>query len=309
MAALVDHVDIETVCPEVEIGLGVPRDPLRVVGAPGAERLVQPDTGRDLTDEMTAYAAGRLAALGPVDGFILKSRSPSCGLKDTKVYPSAERSPASHRTAGFFAREVARLFPEAPVEDEGRLTNFRIREHFLAAVFTLASLRALREQAFGDARGAASDTGRPPLPPRRAAGLLTRFHAANKLLLMSHSQAGMRQLGGTAANLQGTPIARVYEEYARGLSRALARPPRPSNTVNVLTHAMGYFKDGLTGPEKRLFLEMLESYREGRTPLGALLAVLGEWIARFDEPYLAAQTFFAPYPDTLVSIRDSGLGR
>jgi uncharacterized protein YbgA (DUF1722 family)/uncharacterized protein YbbK (DUF523 family) len=309
--ALRPHAEIVTVCPEVEVGLGVPRDPVRIVGAQGAERLVQPSTGRDITDKMISYAAGRLAAIGSVDGFILKSRSPSCGVKDARIFPSTARVAASGRTTGLFAREVVRRFPGVPVEDEGRLTNFRIREHFLEAVFTVASFRELRARAFTTAQtagaGSATEAGRTPAG--RAAQMLTEFHAANKLLLMAHSQAGMRRLGRIAANSDRLPLVDVFESYAQGLESAVGQLPRPTNVVNVLMHAMGYFKDELSSREKRFFLDLIDRFRRGRVPLSAVLAVLREWIARFDVPYLEAQTFFAPFPEALASIRDSGPGR
>jgi uncharacterized protein YbgA (DUF1722 family)/uncharacterized protein YbbK (DUF523 family) len=299
VAMLRPHVDFVDVCPEVEIGLGVPRDPVRIVRAHGVDSLVQPATGRDVTDPMTAFARERLAAIGPVDGFLLKSRSPSCGMKDTKVYPTADPSATLGRTAGFFAREVCRYFDGIPAEDEGRLTNFRIREQYLAAIFTLASFRELREHVEGGTAPRRADAARE----------LTRFHAANKLLLMSQNQAEMRRLGSIAANRDGRDPADVLDAYGAGLARAFAKLPRPTNAANVLEHAMGYFKTQIKPPEKRLFLDLLRDFREGRLPLSAPVAVLRGWIARFGEPYLEAQTFFGPYPEALVTIRDSGLGR
>lgn len=298
VSALAPYVEFVDVCPEADIGLGIPRDPLRIVAIAGVERLMQPATGRDVTDDMTAFATARLAQIGSIDGFILKSRSPSCGVKDTKVYSPTPRSASFGHTKGLFAAEAARLFPGVPLEDVGRLTNVRIREQFLTAVFTLASFRELRDGAIS------RDSS-----PRNAARLLTEFHASAKLLLMAQNQTQMRRLGRIAANPARVPAEEVWSAYAQGLLQAFERPPRPTNAINVLEHAMGYFKTQLAPPEKRLFLEMLEEYRAGRMPLSAPVAVLRAWIARFGEPYLATQRFFSPYPEELVSMRDSGLGR
>ncbi len=297
--ALRPHVEFVDVCPEVEIGLGVPRDPVRIVRTHDVDRLVQPATARDVTAEMTAFSQRRLADIGPVDGFVLKSRSPSCGVKDTKVYPTAEPSAALGRTVGLFAREVGRQFPDIPAEDEGRLTNFRIREQFLSAIFTLAAFRELREQLGGGSGRQRADTARE----------LTRFHAANKLLLLAQNQAEMRRLGSIAANRDGLEPAELLDAYGAGLAHAFCRLPSPTNAVNVLEHAMGYFKTQLSPAEKRVFLDMVRDFRAGQLPLSAPVAVLRAWIARFGEPYLEAQTFFSPYPEGLIEIRDSGLGR
>ena len=293
------HVEFVDVCPEVEIGLSVPRDPVRIVRTRDVDSLVQPATGRDVTAEMNTFARQRLASIGPVDGFLLKSRSPSCGLKDTKVYPQEGPSVALGRTLGFFAREACRQFDGIPAEDEGRLTNFRIREQYFAAIFTLAAFRELRERMGGGAVNRHADVARE----------LTRFHAANKMLLMSQNQAEMRRLGAIAANRDRLGPARVLDAYGAGLARAFSKLPRPANAANVLEHAMGYFKTQLSPVEKRLFIDMVRDFLEGQLPLSAPVAVLRAWIARFGEPYLEAQTFLAPYPEALVTIRDSGLGR
>ena len=132
------HVDFKPVCPEVEIGLGVPRDPIRVVKEAGKLRLLQPATGNDVTGKMTEFAESFLGAVEDADGFILKSRSPSCGIKDVKMYSDMEKRSSGVRGSGFFGGAVIDKFPNLPVEDEGRLTNFRIREHFLTKLFTIA---------------------------------------------------------------------------------------------------------------------------------------------------------------------------
>ena len=252
VSALARYVEFVDVCPEVETGLSIPRDPVRIVAKNGAERLVQPATGRDITDEMTRFAVEWLARVGSVDGFVLKSRSPSCGMKDTKVYPSAAHAAPIGRTRGLFAAQVASRFPGVPLEDEGRLTNFRIREQFLTAVFTLADFRELQERVLG--HGASR---------KEAARLLTEFHARAKLLLMAQSGSQMRRLGRIAANPQGAQVEEVWSAYADGLLQAFERPAHPTNTINVLEHAMGYFKTQLLAREKRLFLEMLDAYRAG----------------------------------------------
>lgn len=271
------HVELVPVCPEVEIGLGVPRPPIRLVNLDGQTRLVQPESGRDVTDEMRRFGEGFLDSVGRVDGFLLKSRSPSCGIKDVKVYGGMERAPTVGRSAGEFAAAVLRRHPHGAVEDEGRLTNFQIRHHFLTRLFAFAELRRALEGG--------------------TMGELVRFHARHKLMLMAHSPREQKELGRLVASGKG----RVPEDLA-----ARYRPARPGPTVNVLMHAQGYFSEALTAAEKRHFEGILGAYRDNRVALSAALVLLGSWIARFEQEYLAAQRFFHPYPRELMELRDSG---
>ncbi len=287
--ALMPHVDFVPVCAEMEIGLGVPREPIRVAQGPGGLRLLQPSTGADVTDRMKRFAASYLDSLAIVDGFILKSRSPSCGVRDVKVFRGVEKEAAVGKGSGFFGAAVVEKFPGHPVEDEGRLLNFRIREHFLTSLYALTRFRAAR------ARLAMRD--------------LVDYQARNKLLLMSYSQKEMRLLGKIVANSEKKAMPAVFDEYEAHLRAALAKPPKYVSNINVLMHAMGYFKDGLTPPEKAHFIASLEKYRAGKIPLSATIAIVNAWLARFGSDYLKQQTYFEPYPEELVEITDSGKGR
>lgn len=271
-----------TTCPEVEIGLGTPREPVRIVRIDDAPRLIQPATGRDLTEEMTAFGERFLDALDPVDAFILKNRSPSCGIKDVKIHhPEANRSPVG-TGPGMFAGRVLERFPGRAVEDEGRLRNPHIRNHFLTRMFTWA--------AFRDARSS------------QAVGRLVDFHSRNKLLFMAHNQAGLRALGTIVANHDRKPAEELFREYEAGLGRVLARPARPGPWINVAQHAFGYFSDALSPREKTFFDTLLQRFRSERQPLSAVLSVISGWIARFDQPYLREQTLFEPYPHELMRL-------
>ncbi len=284
------HVDFVPVCPEVEIGLGVPRPPIRLTAGDDGPRLVQSDTGLDHTEKMVAFAEKFLSELGEVDGFILKERSPSCGMKNVKLYPGPGKVQSlGSKNAGIFGAAVMEKYPGFPVEDEGRLRNFALREHFLTALFTLARFRA------------AADAG-------RMAGLV-KFQERHKLILMAYDQVKMRELGKLIANPEKRPVKEVATDYRSLLLAALARPPQSGPVINVLTHALGYFKKGLLPAEKEFFLESLEQYRSGRVPLGVPVAVVRSWIVRFDQSYLKDQYFFDPYPEDLIEVTDSGKGR
>lgn len=277
------------VCPEVEIGLGVPRDPIRIVGSNGGERLVQPTTGLDVTRSMENFTDTYLDESRAVDGFILKSRSPSCGIRDVKAYKTAEHRSPDGRTRGLFGGAVVDRFPNAAIEDEGRLRNYVIREHFLTKLFARARFRAVARS------GRIRD--------------LIDFQTQNKLLLMAYSQVQMREMGRLVANAKQMPTSELLEAYSDGLGRAMAKAPRYTSNINVMMHAAGYFSKRLSRSEKAFFGRELQRYRERRVPLSTLLGILRAWVIRFDEPYLKTQTFFEPYPEQLMSLTDSGKGR
>jgi uncharacterized protein YbbK (DUF523 family)/uncharacterized protein YbgA (DUF1722 family) len=177
IAELAPFVDYAPICPEVEIGLGTPRDPIRLVdGGDGVEkpRLVQPSTGLDVTDDMLGFSGRFLGSLEAVDGFILKTKSPSCGLHGVKVYDDPDKSSSQGKVPGLFAKEVVETHPELAIEDEGRLRNFKIREHFLTKLFAFARLREVERSG-------------------RMAELV-RFHSRYKLVLMAYNQTRMREL-------------------------------------------------------------------------------------------------------------------
>lgn len=275
-------VDFMPICPEFEIGLGVPRDPIRIVRMGKEDHLLQPSTETDLTDRMAAFSESFLSSLKAVDGFILKFRSPSCGMKDVKVYSTAGKGRPLARRPGFFGSAVLRRYSDLAVEDEGRLRNLRIREQFLTKLFTLAAFREVVQQ-------------------RSPAGLVS-FHSENKYLLMAYDQKEASFLGRVVANQEKLSFDCVISYYRDHLHRALTTPPRSTTNINVLMHAMGHFKDHLNSREKEYFMQTVERYRNGKIPLSAASSVVKGWVERFDDAYLREQTFFQPYPEELIEI-------
>lgn len=287
VAALNEHVSFRRVCPEMKIGLGVPREPVRLVASGdggAAVSMIQPSTGRDLTAEMSGFASRFLGDLGVADGFLLKGRSPSCGISQTKVH--AASGPVLRRGHGLFAQAVIDRHPDLAVEEEGRLGDFVIRDHFLTRVFASARFRAVR-----------------------SSGALVRFHATHKYLLLGHGQAGMRELGRVVANAEHKAWEEVRGAYAAGLMKVLSRPARKPARINVFQHAFGFVSDRLGAREKRHFDSVLDAYRDSRVPVGAVTTLLQSWVERFDVAYLADQVLFEPYPVALVLLLDSGKGR
>ena len=287
--ALKPFVEYHTLCPESDIGLGVPRNPVRIVSSSGSLRLVQQGTNRDVTEDLLAFADRSLTALGEVDGFILKSRSPSCGIKDSRVYPGMEKAAALRSSAGIFGGEVLRRFPNLAIEDEGRLNNDRIWDHFLKRVFTFAKFRELKKTA--QMRD------------------LVQFQAENKLMLMSYGQVELRNLGRIVANRKGYPLDVTKGEYEKHLQIAMTKIPRDTANINVLMHAMGFFSERISREEKEFFLDVLDKYRLERIPLSVPVSLVKSWTIRFDQEYLKPQTFLNPYPDELSGILGKGVAR
>ncbi|UCB44915.1 MAG: DUF1722 domain-containing protein [Spirochaetota bacterium] len=287
---LKEHVDFLLVCPEMEIGLGVPRDPVRLVGNENSVRMIQLETMKDVTKEMESFSSSFLDSLEHVDGFILKDRSPSCGNKDVKIYPKMGKvAPFTTKGSGIFGREVVARFAHLAIENEGRLNNFVIREHFLTKLFTLSRFNSVTKS------GKMSS--------------LVQFHTENKFLLMSYNQSVMRLMGRIVANPERKAPEEQIEEYRKLLSMAFAKVSRYASNINVLMHALGYFKQSLSSKEKSYFLQTLNRYRNKKVPLSVCTELLRSWIMRFNEQYLDQQSFFSPYPEELIEITDSGKGR
>ncbi|TLS67358.1 DUF523 and DUF1722 domain-containing protein [Mariprofundus erugo] len=284
--ALKPFVEMITVCPEADMGLGTPRQPVRLVRQDGEVLMLQPSTGRDVTAEMQRYLDRQMAVGTDIDGFLLKGRSPSCGPSSVKIYHGVDKSASFSKGAGLYAEAVMRCHPYAAVEDEGRLRNFHIREAFLMRIFALARLRALLM--------------RPSLAD------LVRFHASHKLLLMCYHQEMMRQCGRIASNGAHLPLQALVQEYATVFRQALCRQPGQRNIINALYHGYGWISEGLTAAERKLFVDAIEEYRDDRLTLATLQHLLKSYVLRFDHDYLGSQYFLDPYPRALFDLADSG---
>jgi uncharacterized protein YbgA (DUF1722 family)/uncharacterized protein YbbK (DUF523 family) len=274
--------DWQPVCPEIGIGLGSPRESLRLVASPGGPRLVAPRSGSDHTAAMREHSAAEIARLAalPVRGFVLKKDSPSCGLERVRVYDGGG-TPARTGT-GIFAAELRRALPDLPVEEEGRLQDPALRESFVTRVFTFDRWLAL------EAAG--------PRPRD-----LVAFHAAHKLLLLAHDPAGARALGRLVAAQAARPFAKVLGDYRRGLMAALARPASSRRHVDALQHLVGFLRPALSGAERRAILEVVEDYRRGWAPLAAPHALVRHSLRRAGHPWAEAQVYLQPHPKELAA--------
>lgn len=284
---LKNHIDFITVCPESDIGLGVPRKPVRLVRRGDTIDMVQHDTEKNCTSAMNDFASTLFLSLPSIDGFIYKEKSPSCGMSNVKIHSGINAGAAVRETgSGMFGAVFKNTFPLTPACSEGHLYNFMLREHFYTQIYTLARFRSILDN--------------------QKMKQLVEFHARHKLILMSYHQTNMRHLGKLVANHEQHDPQMVFDEYQTLLCKALARPPKVVSPINVLMHAMGYFSEKISPAEKKFFLDSLEQYRHKKIPLSVCNAIIKSWIVRFDEKYLAAQYFFEPYPEVLVELSDSG---
>jgi uncharacterized protein YbgA (DUF1722 family)/uncharacterized protein YbbK (DUF523 family) len=281
VATLGRYVEFVPVCPEVEIGLGTPRESIRLERRQGAVHLVAPKSGRDFTDAMRAYAERRVKRLEAeqLSGYVLKKGSPSCGFERVRVYDGNGVPARDGR--GLFAQELLARFPCLPVEEEGRLQDPRLRESFITRVF-----------AYHRVRGFFSG--------RWTLGGLVAFHTAHKLLLMAHSPEGYRSLGRLVAGARALGRAELRERYEAGLMAALAKGATSRRHVNVLQHMLGYFSDRLEADERRELLGLVEDYRRGLLPLIVPLTLVRHHVRRFAVSYLAGQVYLEPHPKELM---------
>ncbi len=271
------YVEFVPVCPEVAGGLGAPREPMRLVGSLEAPRLVALRTGRDLTGTMEACArrlVGDLEGEG-LWGFILKSRSPSCGRAGVKVYGA--KGPAVRTGVGIFARIFMERFPLLPVEDEAGLHDPRARENFVEAIFVLRRWRVMVSQE-----------------PSR--GALAEFHTRHKLLLLAHSPGHYRALGKLVAGGPETALGELYARYQTLLLEALHLKTTVKKNANVLYHLLGYFKKELAPDEKQELLEIIGNYRREYVPLIVPVTLINHYVRKYGQVYLQGQYYLNPHP-------------
>jgi uncharacterized protein YbgA (DUF1722 family)/uncharacterized protein YbbK (DUF523 family) len=277
LAPLVEWIPV---CPEVEVGMGVPREPVRLIAgaSAGGPRMLGLTSGEDWTSRMTRFSAGRARALEKEDlsGFVLKSKSPSCGMARVKVYPDADaRTPAREPGVGLFAAALAAAFPNLPTEEEGRLHDARLRENFIERVFAYARLRALWKT-------------------RWTLGGLIEFHAAHKMALLAHSTDGYRALGRLVARGKSLGRAELRDRYEEGFMATLAKLATPGRHANVLMHLAGHLKQLLDAADKQELLGLIEEQRQGRLPLVVPLTLLAHHARRYGATYLLGQTYLNP---------------
>lgn len=272
------YFDYVPVCPEVECGMGVPREPLRLVGDPVSPRMKTTRSNVDCTAQMQSWSNKRVRELGKENlcGFIFKSRSPSSGMERVKVYNEKTGIPATIGK-GIFARTFMDHFPLHPAEDEGRLNDPGLRENFIERIFVYDRWRTLI-------------SGSP-----RTADLI-HFHTRHKLLILSHSTDIYRALGKITATVRKSEFQKALDDYQALLMKAMKLKATVKKQTNVLQHMMGYFKNILSSDEKKEVLEVIDQYHDEQVPLIVPLTLIKHFVRKYDQPYLKEQIYLDPHP-------------
>ncbi len=270
-------VEFVPVCPEVEVGLPTPRETLRLVGDPEAQRLVFSKSGEDITERMTRWTEKRVTELEKeaLCGFIFKSKSPSSGMERVKLYD--RNGVPNKQGVGLFARAFMEHFPLLPVEEDGRLHDPHLRENFIEIIFVLKRWR--ETLANGMTRGGLVD-----------------FHTRHKLLLLSHSTEIYREMGKLVADAKGLGEKELFERYLALLVKGMRLKTTVAKHVNVLQHVLGYFKKQLSADEKQEVLGVIDNYRANRVPLIVTVTLLNHFVRKYDQAYLKQQVYLNPHP-------------
>ncbi len=275
------YVKWVSVCPEVECGLPVTREAMRLVSTLESPRLVTARTGIYHTTGMISWAQIRLSELEKEDlcGFVFKSRSPSSGMRGVKVY-SPSGIP-SNKGIGIFAAAFMHQFHLMPVEDDGRMHDPVLRENFIESVFVFK-----RWKEFKGNGGSLRD--------------LIAFHSDHKLLILAHSPKHYIALGRLVAEAKKYRPEKLHQDYLSTLMEGLRCVSTSKKNTNVLTHILGYFKKHLSQDDKHELLEVIETYHKGLIPLIVPIVLLHHYVRKHDEPYLLRQHYLNPHPIELM---------
>ncbi|MBW6513134.1 MAG: DUF523 and DUF1722 domain-containing protein [Candidatus Syntrophosphaera sp.] len=276
------YVSYVPVCPEVECGLPIPREAMRLVGSADNPLLLTTQTGIDHTQRMLDWSAKRLQDLAGKElcGFVFKSKSPSSGMERVKVYP-AKGGAAEKKGVGIFARQFMKAFPLLPVEEEGRLHDPVLRESFIERIFIMQRWLKLRKSKF-------------------TPGSLVDFHTRHKLLLMAHNPQLYREMGKLVASVKQHDPEEFARLYLENLMRATSFHATRAKHQNVMQHILGYFKEDLTPAEKAEMLELISNYRSGLLPLIVPVTLINHYVRKYGQPYLAQQYYLNPHPMELA---------
>ncbi|QPT15814.1 Uncharacterized conserved protein [Serratia rubidaea] len=283
MDELARWVTFKPVCPEMAIGLPVPRPALRLVKTSEGDISMRfsHTPHDDVTEKMTGFTAEYLSRLGELSGFIVCAKSPSCGMERVRVYDE-KGNRGRKEGVGLFTGALMDKYPWLPVEEDGRLHDPALRENFVERVFALHELNTLRAEGL----------------TRRA---LLGFHSRYKLQLLAHHQAGYRDLGPFVASLhQWEDLDAFFAVYREKLMAILKQPASRKNHTNVLMHIQGYFRNQLNARQRGELRDVILHYRAGLLPILAPLTLLKHYLAEYPDRYLLTQNYFDPYPKDLA---------
>ncbi len=293
------HVEWVPVCPELEVGMGVPREMVRLVGSPSKPKMIADKSGKDWTRKMQSYADKRVRRLDEMNlsGYILKKSSPSCGMERVRVYPEPPRGVKDRYSTrygvyspkgmpnkwgrGLFAQTLMTKLPLLPVEEEGRLYNPGLRENFIERIFGYHRWQALVSDG-------------------RSIKRLVDFHRREELLLFAHSEAHMRRLSRIVAQARRMSFGAAMEKYGRLFMEALGHRATARKNTNVLQRMLGYFSKQLSSEERKELLGFIGDYHRSLVPLVVPMTLIHHYARRYDVSYLRVQSYLQPHPKELM---------
>lgn len=280
--SLKDYVDIQTVCPELAIGLSIPREPIRIEMNKENEeyRLIDYNSKNDYTNQMTEFSEEFINGLDDIDGFILKSRSHTCGLKDAKVYYCGNKCSIRSNENGFFSQKIIDKYDYLPIENEGRLKNYNIRDNFFTRIFFINNLKNNKN--------------------------IIEFHKNNLLLLKSYDEESTNEVSDI---LNENRMEDQVHQYKEKVLNIVSNQRKKENKLSIIIKVFEKYKNMLNEEEINMFNGLIESYENQRIPFSTLEVVIKMYATRFKDKDILNQTFFYPYPENLINITDSGKGR
>jgi uncharacterized protein YbgA (DUF1722 family)/uncharacterized protein YbbK (DUF523 family) len=282
---LADFLEFRPFCPEVAIGLGIPREPIRLVKtAHGLRVLGVKNSTLDVTDRLEACGSKVARNMDDLCGYIFKSRSPSCGMERVKTWTEAGQ-PGRSDGIGAFARAILRAHPNLPCEEEGRLNDPDLRDNFIERVFIRYRWQQLLHHAITPAR-------------------LVEFHTHQKLSVMAHNQAAYRRLGQLVATAGRKGFGELCMRYETELMAAMKRHATRKSHSNVLQHLQGYFSRQLAPDDRAELGGLIEHYRLGLVPLAAPLTLIRHYLRHYPNDWALQQTYLDPYPRELLKQSD-----
>lgn len=284
VSTLQEYFEIVPYCPE-EIVFGTPRETIRLVEVEDDIRVMSNVANKDVTQTLkeVSVSCAQKIAQDDLCGFILKSKSPTCGLERVKVYPQVNQNSGmcEKKGQGLFAREIQKRYPYLPIEEEGRLNDAWLKENFIMQVFAYKDLHDFLKNV-----------------PSFSA--LVEFHTSYKYLIYAKSHQAYKTLGAIVANHEKKSLEEVLELYKKAFLEAIMIKGSIKNTYNVLLHIYGYFKKLISKEEKEVILTAIDEYKEQVIPLIAVIKIINIYTKRFDMAYLKTQKFLFPYPDELA---------
>ena len=276
------YFDYVPICPEVDVGMGTPRETVALYGTLESHKMISKKSQTDWTGKMTNYMNGRISELRKIDlcGYIFKSKSPSCGIGRVPIYSEFGSSKVRHGP-GMFASAFIKALPLIPVEDEGRLHDPVIRENFIVRVFCFNRLQALLKDHF-------------------RMGVLVSFHTKHKFLILSHSKKKYDDMGKLVATGKSLSKEELKSRYSTLFMEALAYKSTPKKNTDVLLHMMGFLKKILSREEKQDILNTIEDYRQGLLPLVVPITLIRHQVKKYNIEYLLDQIYLNPHPKELM---------